>query len=95
MENERVKKDLTHTWQKELKKLVCEVSYACVQVFACRVQHDSCLMVFTMYGICTALGLCVLPRAEPQEVHTARGWYYPMHCKNHETAAFTDRPYKG
>ena len=30
---------------------------------------NSCLMVFTVYGICTA-----------------RGWYYPMHCKNHETA---------
>ena len=34
----------------------------------------------------------VLPRAEPEEVHTARGRYYPKHCKNHETADF--RPYK-
>ena len=44
---------------------------------------NSCLMVFTMYGICTVRGLYVLSRAE---VHTARGRYNPMHCKNHETA---------
>ena len=47
---------------------------------------NSCLMVFTVYGICTAQGLYVLPRVEPEEVHTVRGRYYPMHCKNHETA---------
>ena len=44
---------------------------------------NSCLMVFTVYGICTARGLYVLPRAE---VHTARRRYNPMHCKKHETA---------
>ena len=43
-------------------------------------------VVFTVYGICTARGLYVLPRVEPEEVHTAQGRYYPMHCKNHETA---------
>ena len=48
--------------------------------------NDNCLMVFTVYGICTVRGLYVIPRVEPEEVHTARGWYYPMHCKNHETA---------
>ena len=49
----------------------------------------SCVLVswfFTVYGICTTQGLYVLPRAEPEEVHTAQGRYYPMHCKNHETA---------
>ena len=45
---------------------------------------NSCLMVFTVYGICTARGMHVLPRAEPEEVHTARAQYYPI--KNHETA---------
>ena len=39
---------------------------------------NSCLMVFTVHGICTAQGLYVLPRVE---VHTARGRYYPMCCK--------------
>ena len=24
--------------------------------------------------------------AEPEELHTARWRYYPMHCKNHDTA---------
>ena len=32
---------------------------------------NSCLMVFTVCGICTAQGLYVLPRVEPEEVHTA------------------------
>ena len=36
---------------------------------------NSCLMVFTVYGICTARGLYVPPRAEPEEVHTVRGRY--------------------
>ena len=39
-------------------------------------------------------GLYVLPRTEPEAVHTARGQYYPMHCKNHEQLTCTDRPYK-
>ena len=50
------------------------------------IHTNSCLMVFTVYEICTARGLYALPRAEPEEVHTARGQYYPMHCKNHKTA---------
>ena len=25
---------------------------------------------------------------------TARGWYYPMHCKNMRKLTCTDRPYK-
>ena len=36
---------------------------------------NSCLMVFTVYEICTARGLYVLPRAELEEVHTAQGRY--------------------
>ena len=35
-----------------------------------RLHGILCLMVFTVYGICTARGLYVLPRAEPQEVYT-------------------------
>ena len=31
---------------------------------------NSCLMFFTVYGICTARELYVLPRAEPEEVYT-------------------------
>ena len=34
---------------------------------------NSCLMFFTVYGICTVRGLYVFPRAEPEEVHTVRG----------------------
>ena len=45
-------------------------------------------MVFTVYvwDMYRASAVHVLLRTEPEEVHTARGWYYPMHCKNHETA---------
>ena len=32
---------------------------------------NSCLIVFTVYGICTARGLYVLQRVEPEEVYTA------------------------
>ena len=32
---------------------------------------NSCLMVFTVHGICTARGLYVLLRVEPEEVHRA------------------------
>ena len=39
----------------------------------------SCLMVFTQYGICTVRRLYVLPRAEPEQVHAARGRYYPYY----------------
>ena len=62
-------------------------------VHTCTCTCNSCLMVFTVYGICTARTLYVLPRAEPKEAHTVRGRYYLMHCKNHETAV-TDGPYK-
>ena len=44
---------------------------------------NRCIMGFTVYGICTMQRLYVLPRVEPEEV---RGRYYPMHCKNHDTA---------
>ena len=37
--------------------------------------YNCCLIVFTVYEICTTRGLYVLPRAELEEVHTARGWY--------------------
>ena len=50
-------------------------------------------MVFTVYGICTARGLYVLLRAEPEEVHTARGWYYST-VKTVRQLTCTDRPYK-
>ena len=53
-------------------------------MYTCRC--NSCLMVFTVYGICTVRRLYVLLRVEPEEVHTAQGRYYPVHCKNHETA---------
>ena len=36
----------------------------------------------------------ILPRAEPKEVHTALGQYYPMHCKTMRQLTCTDRPYK-
>ena len=55
---------------------------------------NSCLMVFTVYGIRTARGLYVLPRAEPEEVHTARGRYYPCTVKTMGQLSCTDRPYK-
>ena len=73
-------------------------------------RHSSALAVSLIRSICTsqlshgfysawdstALVLYVLPRAEPEEVHTAlaryveevhtaRGRYYPMHSKNYET----------
>ena len=41
----------------------------------CTCTCNSCLMVFTVHGICTARGLYVLPRAESEEVHTVRGRY--------------------
>ena len=44
------------------------------------------IVVFTVYGICTARGLYVLLRVEPEEVRTALVQYYPMHCKIHDTA---------
>ena len=43
--------------------------------FKCTRTCNSCFMVFTVYGICTALVLYVLPRAEPEEVHTALARY--------------------
>ena len=35
----------------------------------------------------------MLLRAEPEEVHTARGRYYPMHYKTMRELTCTDRPY--
>ena len=58
----------------------------CLLCIALVLHIHHCLMVFTVYGICTVRGLYVLSRAEPGEVYTARGRYYPMHCKNQETA---------
>ena len=46
---------------------------------ACTCTCNSCLMVWNMYRARAS-------RAEPEEVHTARGRYYPMHCRNNETA---------
>ena len=40
--------------------------------------QDSCLMVFTVHGIYTALVLYVLPRAPPSEVHTALARYISL-----------------
>ena len=44
--------------------------YTCAS-FTCTCTCNSCLMVFTVYGICTVQGLYVLLRVEPEEVHTA------------------------
>ena len=49
------------------------------KVYTC----NSCLMVFTVYGICTAQGLYVLPRAARGSIIQHKG---ARHCKNHETA---------
>ena len=38
-ENERVKKDLTHTWHKELKKLVCEAACVQLRITCSRAEH--------------------------------------------------------
>ena len=50
-------------------------NYILVLVYTCTCTCNSCLMVFTVYEICTARGLYVLPRAEPEEVHTVRRRY--------------------
>ena len=45
-------------------QLLCKYIYTYVYL------RNSCPMVFTVYGICTARGLYVLPRVEPEEVYT-------------------------
>ena len=54
-------------------------------------------MVFTVYRICTARGLYVLPRAEPKEVHTYiqhEGGTIPCTVKTMRKLTCRDRPYK-
>ena len=52
-------------------------------------------MVFTVYAICTAQRLYVIPRVEPEEVHTAHeGGTIPCTVKTMRQLICTDRPYK-
>ena len=72
------------------------------QQTACNYQYkrctcNSCLMVFTVYGICTARGLYVqvyFRGRSPRKYIQYEGGTYPMHCKNHETAVLYNRPHK-
>ena len=52
---------------------------------------NSCLMVFTVYGICTAQGLYALPRAEYIQ---HEGGTIPCTVKTMRQLTCTDRPYE-
>ena len=72
------------------------VSYLCICIVHVYISmYNSCLMVFTVYGICTARGLYVLPRVEPEEIHNStRAVLFPCTVKTMRQLTCTDMPYK-